>query len=672
VNAGAGDDTVVTGDAAGLATLTAPTSANGVTLNGGDGLDSFSIQASLTTSFHINGGTPHDIILPAYIGDTLVVYLGAAEDAVFTLTGVTSGFGLSSNAGAVNLTSVEIGVVVPGAGGPFDLVVDMNSPLESEANRLKSPNGNDSDTVLILNTEMLGVSYVTVVYQADPTSFDVLFRQPVGTMNSVTVLGSEDNDLVLVSEDVTLGLPGLSANTTAQYGHVNSTFSGLTTMTTAGIHFDGGAGTDLFGMSLVSTRDIVFTPDLDAGSTAASGNVGIDNALAISFENVEAQLYMGAGGSLIVNAAEMATSADLPMLALADYDTTTSDGLNVLAATPATNFPSTLFSGFGSLQLSGGADGDQLIMHSVDQATPASPAGAEPLNDLLINGATGDDQILFLSSFSNWDGILSVYGGDGTSDQVIFQSSLTLAAGNDLYVDTEAIVVAAPLAVTGAGTLELNGTGTGALPASLTAVYAPLSSGSGGISLTGNNLLLDSGVSTSGSGTLTVNIAGATSITSAGDITADGPVSLTSAGGITSSGDISTTADTIDIHSAFTLGGTVRLDSGSGATITLHSTVTGAADGVGVLRLDAGANGTISLLGSVGGPSSNTSRIDTLEIVDSYGATFADTVRTSNSVVVSTSRRDRDIVFNGAIVTPLLDAARRPPPYKWRYLSIRI
>jgi autotransporter-associated beta strand protein len=659
VYAGDGNDSVVTGNADGLAAIAADTGAPGVVLYGEEGVDFFSVQAMPAAAVHVDGGSPDQIILPGYIGDTLLMYLGSAEDVVFTLTGLTSGFGVSSTTGDVTLESVEIGVVVPGAGGAFDLVVDMNSSEELESNRLKNANGDDPDTVVVLNLpyDSSGTPFLTVAYQGSPGDFDVLFAQPAGSINSVTILGSEDDDTLVISEDAVLGLPTLTAAEHARGGYINPTLTARAGITKSAVHFEGGGGSDVLAASLVTSRDLVFAPDMTAGEARPSGNLAIDQ-LGVSFEGVETQFLTGTGGTLTIDATEMASSADLGMLVFDDFGGPT-DGLNLVAGAPAGNFAATIFSGFGVMNLTAGAGGNQVVLVGSDQSMPVGAVGVEALAELTIQGGAADDLILFQPGFSSWTGGLEAVGGGGL-DGILSAADLVLAPGKDLSFDAEFIQVNAGLSVTGSGSMTLNGTGTGSVPLHWIDVQAALMAEAGGISITGNNLVLSNSIFTSSSGVVSIQISGITDIASAGDIFADGVVSVNSAGGIASSGDIRTTADTIDIHSVLTLTGNVRLDTGAGGDVTLHAAVTSGVDNLHELVLDAGATGQISVLSTIGGSDLNDSRLATVRLIDSFGAVFSDVVRTGTSIVVGASRRDRDIRFVEAIISPLLNAPEDP------------
>ena len=121
-----------------------------------------------------------------------------------------------------------------------------------------------------------------------------------------------------------------------------------------------------------------------------------------------------------------------------------------------------------------------------------------------------------------------------------------------------------------------------------------------GVQLTGTNLAVNAGITTTGNGVVTVNESGTITIAALGDINADGTVSLTAGGGISTAGDVSTTNDNVTFASATTLTGSVQISTSGGAgNIAFNNTLTGTTAGVENLTLMAGT-GNVTFTGAVG------------------------------------------------------------------------
>jgi hypothetical protein len=145
-----------------------------------------------------------------------------------------------------------------------------------------------------------------------------------------------------------------------------------------------------------------------------------------------------------------------------------------------------------------------------------------------------------------------------------------------------------------------------------------------GVSVTGNQLRVSAGITTSGAGTVTVVLNGTAPngkaiFDNGASISSDGAVSLTAFGGLTTGGDITTTNDDISITAAVTLSGSITINSGVAAgDISFSSTIDGTTANSQSLTLNSGAAGTITVTGAIG--KSTSLRI--LTIAHSNGATL--------------------------------------------------
>ncbi|MFO1046083.1 MAG: hypothetical protein U0941_30260 [Planctomycetaceae bacterium] len=257
---------------------------------------------------------------------------------------------------------------------------------------------------------------------------------------------------------------------------------------------------------------------------------------------------------------------------------------------------------------------------------------------------TTNDSVTFASA-TTLTGSVSIDTGAGTGD-IAFQSTLTgtndgvedltLTAGTgnitftgavgatrlgDVLINSAADVTESA-GMTVASLKQVAGTGTTTLDGAVDTNTAQ------GVQLTGTNLVVNAGITTTADGVVTVNESGTVVIAAAGDITADGAVSLTAGGGIATAGDITTTNDNVTFASATTLTGAVNIDTGAGAgDITFQNTLTGTTDGVEDLALTAGA-GNVTFTGAVGATRLGAIVINSAaDVTESAGITSASLVQ---------------------------------------------
>jgi hypothetical protein len=153
-------------------------------------------------------------------------------------------------------------------------------------------------------------------------------------------------------------------------------------------------------------------------------------------------------------------------------------------------------------------------------------------------------------------------------------------------------------------------------------------------------------------GALTVNSGGALTLT---DTINAGSVDLTGSSGINiNTTSITTSGGSQVFHNDVTLGANVTLDTtdgaAGGANITLQAVNADKAGSNRTLTLNAGTKGTISVNGAIG----HDQALDTLEVVNSAGATFGNTVDAGTVKLTDTTGT---IAFNGALTAKTLQTA---------------
>ena len=229
---------------------------------------------------------------------------------------------------------------------------------------------------------------------------------------------------------------------------------------------------------------------------------------------------------------------------------------------------------------------------------------------------TSNDNVTYVSA-TTLTGPVAVNTGSG-SGNIAFNSTvdggqnLTLTAGTgnvtfadavggasrlgDLQITSAADVTAK--AISASTLTQAAGTGTTTLNGVVNTNAA------GGVSLTGTNLVVNNGITTTNNGTVTVNESGRATLAAVGDITSDGAVSLTAAGGISTAGDVTTSNDNVAMITT-NAGGNIDLggniSAGTGAVNLVSSGVIVESSQVGVRSttgLTATSRGGQSFVGS--------------------------------------------------------------------------
>ena len=171
-------------------------------------------------------------------------------------------------------------------------------------------------------------------------------------------------------------------------------------------------------------------------------------------------------------------------------------------------------------------------------------------------------------------------------------------------------------------------------------------SAAAGVNLAAKAIAVNSGITTTGSGIVTLNATGGTlSLAAAGDIVANGAVNLTATSGINTAGDVTVNANgaPVNFNSATVLTNAVAIDTtaggATGSLVRLFSTL----DGLGGLTVTNGATGDVVFSGLVG----NTTPLGAL-LINSANNVTGNGVRAA-SLVQTTGQGTT--TFNGGAFT---------------------
>jgi filamentous hemagglutinin family protein len=246
-------------------------------------------------------------------------------------------------------------------------------------------------------------------------------------------------------------------------------------------------------------------------------------------------------------------------------------------------------------------------------------------NSLNLSGAaiiqTGGGDILFNAAV-NGAQTLAITAGAGNIRFVGDVGSTTTRLGA-ITINTAANVEFVKT-VRASSLLQSAGTGT------TTFSGAQNYNAGAGLNVVTDTIVLNSSVTTSSSGTVTLNAndnnvaaeSGTLTIGSAGDITADGVVSLTGAIGISTAGDVATSGKVINYNSATTLTGNISVattdnSQAGGANMIFNFTL----DGGFTPTLSAGTAGNILFRDVIGGINSLDSLVMTAAGASLFGVT---------------------------------------------------
>lgn len=372
------------------------------TLNGGTGDDTFSVAPDANTTYTVVGNPP---VLPAAPGDTLNLDLTGLTNPQNFITGPGDGIFNFGNAQPLGYLSIETLNVI---GGQYDLVFNLNLSIF----------GNDFVAdVIQASLDATGANLQLFRLGDPPFYTGLLFNGAVSAVRSLSVIGSSDDDTLLVVETAG-GLLGQTGGFTgnAVGSHLNSSMefvlNQLGQSTNVGLHFDGGlGGTNRLQYEMLTQRDAQFYAD--AVASPRSGNVnlnvtfGLGSQLRSSFANLAPIGFLGAGGILTVDNTGISGAGDL--LTVAD-DATAGDGISqVTSSNPL--FETTFFQGFGTLQVLGGTGSQTLEMNGLDSA--ATETLVMLFGTDTFGTDVGDDQFFIRQSAAT---VLTLAVGGGGND----------------------------------------------------------------------------------------------------------------------------------------------------------------------------------------------------------------------------------------------------------------
>ena len=154
---------------------------------------------------------------------------------------------------------------------------------------------------------------------------------------SLKISGLDGDDTMNINEAAFSGLPVFPGTAIDSHGNAAFAASG-SGPANIGIHFDGGAGNDDVSAEFTTAQDVTYFADDVAA--ANSGVVNIDGAVTLSFEGLAPLAFVGAGGSLTVDASALAALTTLTV----EDEGAAGDGSNMVSGDAG--FETTIFSGF--------------------------------------------------------------------------------------------------------------------------------------------------------------------------------------------------------------------------------------------------------------------------------------------------------------------------------------
>jgi hypothetical protein len=259
----------------------------------------------------------------------------------------------------------------------------------------------------------------------------------------------------------------------------------------------------------------------------------------------------------------------------------------------------------------------------------------------------------------------STYNLTMTTDAIALGANVSGTGALDIQPKNASTTVA--IGTDASGALSLNDTELGRLVDGFSSITIGSTSGTGAIALNYNAssyTFTDPLVIRSGSGAITASDllnTGTNSLT----VSSSGAVNLL---GITS-GTLAVTGNGIILNTnvttsgAQTYTGAVRLmnsitiastgASSAGNNISFSSSINGTTANTESLTLNSGTGGTITVSGQTGTSTS----LSTLTLTNSNGATFTGAVTTGTSVVIASTSNGATILFSGALTTPTLTTA---------------
>jgi Ca2+-binding RTX toxin-like protein len=433
-----------------------------LTLNGSTGsLDNYNVAPSAITTYTVNANGS---------SASLSVSLSGASNPKLTPTGPEAGTFTFGNRQNVSYAGIAVVNAAP-ASGTYDMIFDMAT--------LGFQGGSGLDTIVAqLDSSGTNLQMLVGDNGGAPT---LIFSGSAASVASLDVIGSSDNDLFEIAE-TSGGLPSFTGTALGSHSDGGSLPAGSLNPANIGINFDGGSGSNTLELSFLTSRNVADFSD-NAGP-ANSENVSVAGAFTLSAENLRPNVFVGAGGTLIIDATAN------PMVTTLNF-AAVGGGTNIVSDPLGEGFESATFSGFDSVEVLAGTGPHTVTLQSADGSAPPSPGhpltaislsgnnsfgtntGPNTINaqmlpatiSLSLLGAPGNDTFN-VGSTSNTlgpiQGAVSVNGGGGTDTLNINDQG---TAGAQTYTITSTSVAATSLAQTltysKIASLVLNG-GTGA------------------------------------------------------------------------------------------------------------------------------------------------------------------------------------------------------------------
>jgi autotransporter-associated beta strand protein len=384
-DAGVGGAVTITG------VITTPAVGGGALLTGDVDDDVFNFAPQATTAFDVNGDLPFG----TPTGDTLNLDITGATAASLTLGGI--GAGQWSFTPATLRSVVYTSIEDVNANGPYHLVLDAN------ATSFGNTGIDDSLTLRRSGTDFV-LERTGDATAPDDDDVGIVFTGDFATILSFTYLGSDDNDILTISD--VGGLVDFA-------GTVPSVTDNGNLAGTAEFLFDGGAGSDR----------LVF--DLTGASAAQSYAIGNGSAAGL-----EGEVSSTSGGTTLVSYFQDvelaqrkgvgATPGALTIIGDANANTFTTAANDPFTRTSATGYTPFEFSGnnYSAIAINALGGADSLDLESLGTGQTNNPA-------ITLDGGDGNDTIRAQSTSGN-TGDLDLIGGSGNDVFELFSSTNTV------------------------------------------------------------------------------------------------------------------------------------------------------------------------------------------------------------------------------------------------------
>jgi autotransporter-associated beta strand protein len=383
-DAGVGGVLTITG------VVTTPAVGGGAFLTGDVDDDEFNFAPQATTAFDVNGDLPSG----TPTGDTLNLDITGATAASLTLGGI--GAGQWSFTPATLRSVVYTSIEDVNANGQYHLVLDAN------ATAFGNTGIDDYLTLRRSGTDFVLERTGNLNLPADAVG--IVFTGDFATILSFTYLGSNDNDILTISDvgglvDFAGTVPGVTDN-----GNLAGTAEFL---------FDGGAGSDRLVFDLTgasAAQSYAIGTGTTAGLEGEVSSTSGGTTLVSYFQDVELAQRTGIG----------ATPGALTIIGDANANSFVTAANGALTRTSATGYTPFEFSGnnFSEITINALGGADSLDLESLGTGQTNSPA-------ITLDGGDGNDTIRAQSTSGN-TGDLDLIGGSGNDVFELYSNANTV------------------------------------------------------------------------------------------------------------------------------------------------------------------------------------------------------------------------------------------------------